>query len=103
MLIPAKKFIAVRNNDYDLLKESSIKNHTFSFNGVEYVIDNLLVQNVIWNGDADPHGTAPGRHGGCACAEMDCHETQGASRQVSLSISADFIRYQHMRVYDQRR
>ncbi|QKF94210.1 hypothetical protein QKU48_gp0752 [Fadolivirus algeromassiliense] len=48
MLIPAKEFIEARKEDYEMLKKTSAKNYVFQFDGMDHQIDNLLLQNYIW-------------------------------------------------------
>lgn len=43
MIVPAKEFIEVRKDWYDLLKKYS-KEHIFQIYGMEYKVDNLLFQ-----------------------------------------------------------
>jgi len=45
MLIPMLEFLKVRNEDYNLLKRSSIKNHKFTLDNEEYIVDNLILNN----------------------------------------------------------
>ena len=44
ILIPEKEFIEYNNDTYTLLKSKSIKNHVFSIDDDDYMIDNLLIQ-----------------------------------------------------------
>lgn len=49
MLIPAKKFLSIpeRKQDYDILKNHSIKNYEFIIDGNKYVIENLLIEKMF--------------------------------------------------------
>ena len=51
MLIPAKEFIQVRKDDYELLKKSVNDKYTFSINGKNHLIPNLLLTNIKWEGN----------------------------------------------------
>ena len=42
-------FLEVRRDDYELLIKSSLKNHKFTIDGEDYIIDNLLFENIQWN------------------------------------------------------
>ena len=46
MLIPSQEFLKVRQEDYDLLKRSSIS-YTFEIDKKSYIVDNLILQNYI--------------------------------------------------------
>lgn len=48
MLIPAKEFLESRSDTYDLLKKYSSKNYKFVIDGVDHIVDNLLVINYIY-------------------------------------------------------
>lgn len=48
MLVPAKEFMEARKDDYDLLKQFSIKDHIFVLDNIEHKIDNLLYINYIF-------------------------------------------------------
>lgn len=58
MLIPACEFMKVRGDDYLLLKTSSVAK-TFTIDGVEYIVNNLLLQNVTWQGNSGTHDNHP--------------------------------------------
>ncbi len=47
MLIPIIEFLKVRDDDYKILKSSSIKNKKFTLNKKEYIVDNLLIIDYI--------------------------------------------------------
>ena len=51
ILIPAGEFIKVRGDDYELLKKSVTNKYKVSINGIDYQLNNLLLQNVIWEGN----------------------------------------------------
>ena len=51
MLVPAKEFIECRKDDYKLLKKSVNSNYTFLINGTKHQIHNLLLQNIIFEGN----------------------------------------------------
>ena len=55
MLIPAKDFLASRKDDYQLLIDNSRQNYKFNLDGQEYVIDNLLIDNIIWSNGCGHH------------------------------------------------
>lgn len=50
ILIPARPFLLVRKDDYELLKRESIQ-YTFTLDNKEYLIDNLLIQNFNFEGN----------------------------------------------------
>lgn len=54
-LIPADDFLEVRKDEYELLIKSSLKNHEFTIDNQEHIIDNLLFQNILWNGRSGTH------------------------------------------------
>lgn len=49
MFVPANEYFSVteRKNEYDLLKKHSLKNYKISIDDTEYVIDNLLIHNLV--------------------------------------------------------
>ncbi len=49
MFVPIDEYLSVirRKNDYDLLKQHSLKNHKISINDTDYIIDNLLIINLV--------------------------------------------------------
>lgn len=51
MLIPAKEFIEARKDDYELMKRSSAKNYVFRIDGNDHHVENLLLNNIIWEGN----------------------------------------------------
>lgn len=50
ILIPFEEFISVRKEDYELLKRSSDHNVKFMLKDKEYIVDNLLTINYIFEG-----------------------------------------------------
>lgn len=58
ILIPAADFLAVRSDDYHILKNNSVKNYKFNIDGREYLVDNLLLDNIIWDGNMGRHEKA---------------------------------------------
>ena len=51
MLIPYDKYLLCDElkKDFIILQKHS-KSHKFNINGKEYFVDNLLINNIIWNG-----------------------------------------------------
>ena len=50
MLVPAEEFINARKNEFEMLLQESVKNIKIVRDSKENIIDNLLVQNIIWEG-----------------------------------------------------
>lgn len=57
MLIPFKEFLAVRSEEYQLLKTHSKKNVTFKIDDETHLIDNLLTYKIIWHYNEDGRRT----------------------------------------------
>jgi len=58
ILIPANEFLKVRQEDYDLLKKY-VTSYTFIIDEKEYRVDNLLLQNIKWEGRYGHHEGHP--------------------------------------------
>lgn len=69
MLIPAKEFLEARNEDYQLLKKSS-KKFTFIIDNIKHEVDNLLLQNIVWNGN---YGTSETHQYSDICHKLTCY------------------------------
>jgi hypothetical protein len=74
MLIPAPEFLSVRSDYYDLLKQNSVKNHQVMIDGKYNTIDNILIQNYIWEGNM---GTAEQRDYTEICGKMSDYADGG--------------------------
>jgi hypothetical protein len=57
MLIPAKEFLEVRNDDYQLLKQHSVKNSHFPSSNT--TIENILIINYIFKGNCGSQEDTP--------------------------------------------
>ena len=51
MLIPIIEFLKVRSDDYDMLKNLSLKDQNFTLDNKKYIVDNLLVIDYVNDDD----------------------------------------------------